>query len=521
MIYIILLAACFILYHFILYPLFFSPLANIPSANSLAPLTSLWIQWQRFQGREVPAFVSAFKEKGPIVRIGPNEVALNSIDAVKTVHGYGRNNYSKPVWYSAFQHLDATNSFSSLVGDHNIRRHRISSVYTKPFVQGSQHVERLLREILRGRLLPLIANHAQDGQPLEVLSTGFAYSLDFVSAWLFGFSQGANFLADTKARDKWLAMYANVYSSPMFWLQEYPRSVSWLSKIGLHIVPRSYFRDCQVFDSWVVSRVQACEKRFSEANSWETHDYPVVYAMLRSSMASEEAPQSVENFSPSESQLRELGSECLDHMVATRDTFGIVLSYILLYISRHPAEQSRLREELRLSQHSSHGSDQPLPSASTLESLPFLNAVLKESIRLRGNVPTSNPRIISSAPTQLGPYGNISKVRVSALAWCLHRNEEIFPDPESWVPDRWMVNPSSKMDATEQDKWFWAFGSGSRRCLGQNLAMEVLRFTVAAIYTEFETYVHNESGFINEDGFVTGKAGERLDLTFKRVPSTI
>jgi hypothetical protein len=47
-----------------------------------------------------------------------------------------------------------------------------------------------------------------------------------------------------------------------------------------------------------------------------------------------------------------------------------------------------------------------------------------------------------------------------------------YPDPESWVPDRWMVNPSTKMDATEQDKWFWAFGSGSRRCLGQNLAME-------------------------------------------------
>lgn len=149
------------------------------------------------------------------------------------------------------------------------------------------------------------------------------------------------------------------------------------------------------------------------------------------------------------------------------------MSYILLYISRHPAEQNRLREELRLAQQSTQEANQPFPSASTLEALPFLNAVLKESIRLRGNVPTSNPRVVSSsAPVQLGPYGNISDVRVSAIAWCLHRNEEIFPDPESWVPDRWMVNPSTKMDATEQDKWFWAFGSGSRRCLGQNLAME-------------------------------------------------
>ncbi|KAJ5690710.1 Cytochrome P450 [Penicillium macrosclerotiorum] len=521
MMYLILFVFGLILYYLILYPLYLSPLANIPSANPLAPLTSLWIQWQRFHNREVPTFEAAFQSKGPIVRIGPNEVALNTIDAVRTVHGYGPNNYTKPAWYSVFQHLDCLNSFSSLTRDHNVRRHRISSVYTKPFVQGSEHVKNLLSEVLLGRLLPLLDSHAQTGQPVEVLTTGFAYSLDFVSAWLFGFPQGTNFLADTKARDQWLEMYANVYSSPMYWLQEYPKAVSWLSKIGIHIVPKSYFRDCQKFDSWVVPRVQACERRFSEANVWESQGYPVVYAQLRSAMASEQASKSAEKFSPSESQIRELGSECLDHMVATRDTFGVVLSYILLYISRHPAEQNRLREELRLAQQRAQNSGQSFLSATSLEALPFLNAVLKESIRLRGNVPTSNPRIVSaSAPVQLGPYKNISGVRVSALAWCLHRNEEIFPDAESWVPDRWMVNPSTKMDATEQDKWFWAFGSGSRRCLGQNLAMEVLRFTVAAIYSEFETHIYDESKFINEDRFVTGKGGERLDLTFKRVAST-
>lgn len=48
----------------------------------------------------------------------------------------------------------------------------------------------------------------------------------------------------------------------------------------------------------------------------------------------------------------------------------------------------------------------------------------------------------------------------------------------------------------------------------------MLRFTVAAIYTEFETQIYDDSQFINEDRFVTGKAGERLDLVFKRVPST-
>jgi hypothetical protein len=113
----------------------------------------------------------------------------------------------------------------------------------------------------------------------------------------------------------------------MFWLQEYPRNISWLSKIGIHIVAKSYFRDCQKFDSWVIPRVQACEKKGFEANGWDSQGYPVVYAQLRSTMASEQASQSAEKFSPSESQIRELGSECLDHMVATRDTFGLFSMY--------------------------------------------------------------------------------------------------------------------------------------------------------------------------------------------------
>ena len=57
-----------------------------------------------------------------------------------------------------------------------------------------------------------------------------------------------------------------------------------------------------------------------------------------------------------------------------------------------------------------------MPSAKALEGLPFLNAVFKESIRLRVNAPTSNPRLTHSGITSLGLYGNIPVgTRVNAL----------------------------------------------------------------------------------------------------------
>ncbi|KAJ5762962.1 Cytochrome P450 [Penicillium manginii] len=162
------------------------------------------------------------------------------------------------------------------------------------------------------------------------------------------------------------------------------------------------------------------------------------------------------------------------------------------------------------------GTETALPSAKSLESLPYFNAVLKESIRLRGNVPTSNPRVTpAGTSTKLGPYGNIPPgVRVSAFAWCLHRNEEVFPDAEAWLPNRWL-DDDQQFAHQEQDRWFWAFGTGSRRCLGQNLALEMLRFSMAAIFSNFEVSIHDDTRFMDASGFVTGKGGERLELIFK------
>ena len=112
-----------------------------------------------------------------------------------------------------------------------------------------------------------------------------------------------------------------------------------------------------------------------------------------------------------------------------------------------------------------------MPSAETLESLPLLQAVIKESLRLRNTVPTANPRRTpQKRKTSIGPYQDIPPgVRINCFAWCLHRNQAVYSDPEEWQPQRWLGDP---MDVEKREKWFWTWGSGSRSCIGQNLAME-------------------------------------------------
>jgi len=148
-------------------------------------------------------------------------------------------------------------------------------------------------------------------------------------------------------------------------------------------------------------------------------------------------------------------------------------------ISRHPTIQRRLQQELRtLSTPIMFPSaDRQLPDAKKLDALRLLHAVIKESLRLRPSFPGGQPRLTPvSTTTTLGSFENIPpNVRVNVYAWRLHRNPDMFPNPEQWQPERWMDDEEVKAKTEGDDKkerWFWAFGSGSRMCLGSNLAMQ-------------------------------------------------
>ena len=84
-------------YQYIIYPAFLSPLAKIPNASFLAPYTPLWMLWNRLSGHELKTIYDAHKRNGPIVRLGPNEISVGTVnDGAKVLHsGY----FDKHIWY--------------------------------------------------------------------------------------------------------------------------------------------------------------------------------------------------------------------------------------------------------------------------------------------------------------------------------------------------------------------------------------------------------------------------------------
>lgn len=89
----------FLVYHFVVYPALISPLARLPNAHWSVPFSPAWILYQRFKKRENASLEKAHQRHGPFIRVGPNDVNVDDLNAVRTIYQGG---WEKPSWYGVF-----------------------------------------------------------------------------------------------------------------------------------------------------------------------------------------------------------------------------------------------------------------------------------------------------------------------------------------------------------------------------------------------------------------------------------
>ncbi len=107
-------------------------------------------------------------------------------------------------------------------------------------------------------------------------------------------------------------------------------------------------------------------------------------------------------------------------------------------------------------------SDRPCTMEDTTK-LKYLECCIKESLRLYPAVPIISRYI--SEDFELGGY-NIPKASfVSLQIYALHRNEEFFPEPEVFNPERFQTNEAIGRHAFA----FVPFSAGSRNCIGNEI----------------------------------------------------
>jgi unspecific monooxygenase len=178
---------------------------------------------------------------------------------------------------------------------------------------------------------------------------------------------------------------------------------------------------------------------------------------------------------------KSVASDMLDQLIAGHDTSGIALTYAMYELSMRPAFQTALRAELRSvnppltfpppasgpSAFSTSAAVPPSALPRALDALPLLNATLYETLRLYPPGAAGQPRVVPRGGAMLSGYRLPEGVVAHAAAYSVHRHEEVFERAEEWMPERWMGERKK-----EVGEWFWAFGSGSRGCIGKAFAVQ-------------------------------------------------
>jgi cytochrome P450 len=170
------------------------------------------------------------------------------------------------------------------------------------------------------------------------------------------------------------------------------------------------------------------------------------------------------------------------------------LAWVFERLLRHPEKLARLQEEVLAGE----GED-------------YLDAVIKETLRLRPPVSVVVRRLLR--PATLGGYDLPGGTLVAPCVYLVHNSAEIYEDPESFVPERFLERRAAV------PTWI-PFGGGARRCLAASYAEQEMKRVVRTVLEEVElTPVESRSERVSRAAIAFSPAEHGLVVAKPRTPA--
>jgi cytochrome P450 len=163
----------------------------------------------------------------------------------------------------------------------------------------------------------------------------------------------------------------------------------------------------------------------------------------------------------------ELRDELMTLLLAGHETTATTLAWAFAHLARERAPLARAHDEVDRA-----FGDGPIDPARAAE-LPYLDAIIRETLRLRPVVPMVGRRL--KRPMRIGGYDLPAGTIVAPSIWLSHMNEKTWKEPERFRPERFVEQPKPSPYA------FFPFGGGIRRCIGLSFATYEMKIVLATI----------------------------------------
>jgi len=163
----------------------------------------------------------------------------------------------------------------------------------------------------------------------------------------------------------------------------------------------------------------------------------------------------------------ELRDELMTLLIAGHETTATMLCWTFDLLLSHPRVYARLEDELRVA-----SGNATTPPLGDLARLPYLDAVIKEVLRLRPVVPAVGRHL--TKPMEIANYRLPSNTLLVLSSHQVHLRADVYPEPHAFRPERFL--------GTKPDPYAWfPFGGGARRCLAMAFALYEMKIVVATV----------------------------------------
>jgi len=166
-------------------------------------------------------------------------------------------------------------------------------------------------------------------------------------------------------------------------------------------------------------------------------------------------------------------SEARELLIATYENPSTALSWTLSLLGARPAELAKIRDEVE----GLELIDNPELAIADIEGLARTGAAIRETLRLRPPIAYLSRRVIEEIDVDELRIERGSHVLV--VPYCLHHDPERWPEPERYMPERFLGGAEGSRGGR-----LWSFGVGARACPGTRLALQLASAALAVIARE-------------------------------------
>ncbi|KAK4495343.1 hypothetical protein PRZ48_013674 [Zasmidium cellare] len=440
----------------IVYRVYFHPLAKYPGPF-LAKITDLHQTYHALKGDRHLEFWRCHEKYGPVFRFGPNSLSFNTNTALKEIYGF-KANVQKAKFYEAFWATkDSASTHSSIDKSIHARKRRVlSHAFSDAAIKSMEnHILAHVRQFCEN-----LAGMTNFASQQSVENKGYGSAVDV--------SDQANYLTFDIMGDLCFGKAFGMLSAPTnrFAIDLIGNAAHRHLICGTYLPIHEYHLDKLFFRKIAAGRARYMQ--YSKAQAGERMKMGMdvdrkdfFYYLLKA-----KDPETGAGFTTPE-----LWGESNLLIIAGSDTTSTALTAAIFYLVHNPSKLSILADEIR----STFSETEDIRMGSTLSSLPYLRAVLDESMRLSPSVGGLLPREVLPGGISIDGHTIPAGTVVGVPHYAIHHNETYYPSPFTFTPERWLSSPELAQSA------FCPFSVGPRGCIGKGMAYAEMGVALARV----------------------------------------